>query len=146
MRGRSRRTLSAEEVTLTCEVLLAAALHRRCAYWLLDGRVSRQEQPVELHEWLHEEYFPRVRTELGQPPCIALLVAPVFYKQLLAMAHNAPVEWPTWGARVNCFKEEDAALAWLRQQGAQERERTRLLAASTGTKGAWSGKQLSFHF
>ncbi|ALW83958.1 hypothetical protein AUC43_01885 [Hymenobacter sedentarius] len=146
LRGRLKRALSAEEVTKTCEVLLATATRRRCRYWLLDGRESSNAQPPQLHEWLEEDYFPRVRAQLGHPPCIALLVAPSLWQDLPKLGQEPVSEWPTWAARVGWFKEEEPALAWLQKHGAHERERQRLLAASTGTASTWRGEQLRFNF
>ncbi|WP_426059224.1 hypothetical protein [Hymenobacter sp. B1770] len=144
LRGRTRRALTAEEITKTCEVLLAAALRRRCRYWLLDGRVSPQEQPVELHEWLEEDYFPRVRAQLGQTPCIALLVAPSMWQGLQQPGYDPLGAWPAWGARVGWFKDEEPALAWLRQQGAQESGHKSVLTPGTGHKSRV--EQLQFNF
>ncbi|WP_196283269.1 hypothetical protein [Hymenobacter jeongseonensis] len=145
LRGYSRRTLTAEEVTKTCEVLLAAALHRRCNYWLLDGRVSHHQQPVELHEWLEHDYYPRVRAQLGQSPCIAFLVDPRQWPSLQQFGHSAPLEWPALEARVGWFQEEAAALAWLRAQGAHARERKKMQAA-TARPDRSRGEQLIFNF
>ena len=144
LRGRTRRALTAEEITKTCEVLLAAALRRRCSFWLLDGRVNTTAHPMELHEWLQEDYFPRVRAQLGQLPCIALLVAPAMWQGLSQLGVNWPAEWPSWGARVGWFKEERDALAWLRQQGAQNRNRSQLTGRVP--EPVWGGKQLAFDF
>lgn len=144
LRGRTRRALTAEEVTRTCEVLLAAALRRRCSFWLLDGRVNTNPHPMELHEWLQEDYFPRVRAQLGQPPCIALLVAPSLWQGLTQIGLDAPAEWPSRGVRVGWFQEERDALAWLRYQGARERSRSQL--AGKAPEPVWGGQQLSFDF
>lgn len=148
LRGRTRRALSAEEVTKTCEFLLAIARRRRCPYWLLDGRESLLTQPLELHEWLQADYFPRVRVQLGQPPCIALLVAPDLCSDLQQPGYEATItEWPAWGARVGWFTEESTALAWLRRQEAHARERHQQLAPSAPRMGpAAAGGQLRFNF
>lgn len=146
LRGRTRRALTAEEITKTCEVLLAAALHRRCSFWLLDGRVSTTAHPAELHEWLQEDFFPRVRAQLGQPPCIALLVAPCLWQGMAGAGLHAPTQWPAWGARVGWFKEERDALVWLRHQGAQERSRLQLAGAEMQPAGRGKHQQLSFNF
>lgn len=45
LRGASLRALSAEEITESCELLLATAEAHLCPYWLLDGRHHRREQP-----------------------------------------------------------------------------------------------------
>jgi hypothetical protein len=146
LRGRTRRALSAEEITKTCEVLLAVALRRRCRYWLVDGRVSPDSPPLALHEWLQEDYFPRVRAQLGKAPCIALVVAPTLWQGLEQPGCDSLPEWPMWGARVGWFKEEGAALAWLRQQEAFERENTRLCNWSADEQLDCRGKQLCFNF
>ncbi|OGX85157.1 hypothetical protein BEN47_02160 [Hymenobacter lapidarius] len=146
LRGRTRRALTAEEITRTCEVLLAAAIRRRCAFWLLDGRVNTTVHPAELHEWLQEDYFPRVRVQLGQPPCIALLVAPCLWQDMFSMGLDAPAQWPTWSARVGWFKEERDALAWLRHQGAQARTRLQLAGEERQPLQAGQYQQLSFNF
>ncbi|GAB3297818.1 hypothetical protein [Hymenobacter tenuis] len=55
LQGRDLRPLSAEEVTETCELLLATARLHQCRYWLLDGRSHQQAQPQALQEWMQEE-------------------------------------------------------------------------------------------
>ncbi|SFP88433.1 hypothetical protein [Hymenobacter arizonensis] len=144
LRGRTRRALTAEEITKTCEVLLAAALRRRCRYWLLDGRVSPQEQPAALHEWLEEDYFPRVRAQLGLFPCIAMVVAPSMWQGLQQPSLDPLSAWPAWGARVGWFKEEEPALAWLRKQGAHECGPKSMLPPALDYKK--QGEQLRFNF
>ncbi len=146
LRGRTRRALTAEEITKTCEVLLAAALRRKCSFWLLDGRVNTTAHSAELHDWLQEDYFPRVRAQLGQPPCIALLVAPGLWHDMSDMGLDAPAPWPMWGARVGWFKEEPAALEWLRHQGAQARTRLQLAGEERQPLLAGQYQQLSFNF
>ncbi|OGX86955.1 hypothetical protein BEN48_00945 [Hymenobacter glacialis] len=146
LRGRTRRALTAEEVTKTCEVLLAAALRRRCSFWLLDGRVNTTAHTAELHEWLQEDYFPRVRAQLGHPPCIALLVAPCLWHDMASIGLDAPAQWPMWGARVGWFREERDALEWLRHQGAQARTRLQLTGEEWQPLIAGQYQQLSFNF
>ncbi|WP_188559847.1 hypothetical protein [Hymenobacter glacieicola] len=116
LRGRNPRALSAEEVTETCELLLAAAAQHRCPYWLLDGRANAEHQPVELHEWMREEYFPRVRAVLGQQLQVAFLVKPAVWHGLRERGYEAPQDWASFALHAGWFTEELPALAWLQRQ------------------------------
>lgn len=120
LRGRDLRPLSAEEITETCEVLLAAACFHQCRDWLLDGRSHQQAQPQALHEWMQEEYFPRVRAELKGQPSIAFLVPPFVWEGLRAQGYAQPEDSAFHGVRMAWFTEEEAALAWLAGQQEQQ--------------------------
>lgn len=82
LRGQHLRPLRAEEVTESCELLLATARHRNCACWLLDGRATPYGQPPALRNWLREEYWPRVKASLGRPVRVAFLVTPAVRQEL----------------------------------------------------------------
>ncbi|GAB3722496.1 hypothetical protein GCM10027594_03240 [Hymenobacter agri] len=112
--GTLQRTLSPEEMTECAEQMLRAAQQHQCPSWLLDGRSHTQSQPVALHYWMQEEYFPRVRAELGQPPCIAFLARPRPRQQPGPNATTLP-EWNTPAVRMNWFTDEGAARDWLRR-------------------------------
>jgi hypothetical protein len=116
IRGRNQRLLQAEEVTETCELLLATALRHACPYWLLDGRSHQQEQPQALHNWMREEYFPRVASQLEQPVCIAFLVPGAVWAGLQAKGYDDPLDWHSPVARLGWFTEEGPALVWLTQR------------------------------
>lgn len=110
--GTSLRSLSAEEMTEVAELLLTAARQQNCPYWLLDGRRHVRPQPPALHHWMQEEYFPRVRAELGQPPCIAFLALPTAPQQ--PMPDEAALRaWQTPAVRMGWFTDEAPARAWL---------------------------------
>ncbi|WP_400190577.1 hypothetical protein [Hymenobacter sp. B81] len=114
--GVNPRALSPEEVTEACELLLDQARRHGCPYWLLDGRLNGSEQPRELHEWMQEEYFPRVRTELGRMPSIAFLVTPQVWAGLPTRGYDEPGNWQSRAARMAWFTDDAPALDWLRQQ------------------------------
>jgi hypothetical protein len=116
VRGCDLRPLSAEEITETCEVLLATARHYECQYWLLDGRSHQRAQPQALHHWMQEEYFPRVRAALGGQPCIAFLVPPFVWEGLPAQGYAQPLDSLAHGVRMGWFTQEQEALHWLAQQ------------------------------
>ncbi|WP_460615377.1 hypothetical protein [Hymenobacter seoulensis] len=116
LRGSNSRALSPEEITETCELLLIASQQLQCPYWLLDGRANARHQPRELHEWMREDYFPRVRAALGQRPQVAFVVAPEIWHGLPARGYEAPPEWSSFSLHANWFQEEAPALAWLQQQ------------------------------
>ena len=111
--GSSLRPVSAEEVTASCELLLATAQRHGCAYWLLDGRHHEREQPQALHDWMQEEYFPRVRATLGRLPCVAFMVQPFVWAGLIAKGYDQPQDWQTPNVRMGWFTDEAAARAWL---------------------------------
>ena len=116
LRGYNQRPLSAEEITHTCEALLATALHYDCRHWLLDGRSHQQAQPRELHEWMQEEYFPRVRAHLKGQPCIAFLVPRFVWEGLPAQGYENPLDSFAHDVRMGWFTAEEEALAWLDRQ------------------------------
>lgn len=109
----SLRTLSAEEMTESAELMLEAARQYNCPYWLLDGRRHERPQPRALHYWMQEEYFPRVWAALGQQICVAFLALPA--GQLPQAEHNDTTlqEWQMPAVRMGWFVEEAPARAWL---------------------------------
>lgn len=113
IRGRSLRPLNAEEITVTCELLLATARHHSCAFWLLDGREHVRDQPQCLHDWMREEYLPRVRQVLGQTPCVAFLLPPAVWAGLPARGYPQPLDWQAHAACLGWFTDEAPALVWL---------------------------------
>ncbi|UOG77437.1 hypothetical protein MTX78_23670 (plasmid) [Hymenobacter tibetensis] len=116
LRGEGVRPLNAEEITETCEVLLATALYYGCPYWLLDGRSHQQAQPQELHEWMREEYFPRVQAELQGQPCIAFLVPLFVWTGISQQGYAQVVDASVHGVRLGWFTQENQALPWLAHQ------------------------------
>lgn len=125
IRGLNLRPLDAEEITVTCEWLLHEALRHHCPYWLLDGRAHVQQQPQSLHDWMREEYFPRVCQVLQALPHIAFLVSPAVWAGLPEKGYVEPLAWHSRTARIGWFTQEAPALAWLGQQ--------RLLMRGTNT-------------
>ena len=103
---------------MTCEVLLDTARRHYCRYWLLDGRSHQQAQPQELHHWMQEEYFPRVRTELKGQPCIAFMVPLFVWEGLPGQGYAEPLDSSVHGVRMGWFTNEEDALAWLDRQRA----------------------------
>jgi hypothetical protein len=116
LRGVVLRPLSVVEFTETCELLLTEAQASGCAYWLLDGRADENTRPLDMYEWLGEDYLPRVHRALGTVPCLAFLARPEFWQALQAQgyAHSAPTLQPPT-VRVSWFTDETTALAWLSQ-------------------------------
>lgn len=114
LRDVNQRALSAEEITEACELLLAAARQHGCCDWLLDGRSNPSEQPPELHQWMREEYFPRVRAALGQPLHVAFLVAPAIRQGLERRGLSSVEELHPGVDAIGWFADD--ALAWLARQ------------------------------
>lgn len=94
-------------------MLLATAQRQRCSHWLLDGRSHQREQPQALHDWMREEYFPRVRTTLGTVPSVAFLVPPVIWAGLPGKGYGNPHDWSAQAVRMAWFTEEAPARQWL---------------------------------
>lgn len=117
VRGVVQRPLSAAEFTEACELLLSQAQQHDCPYWLLDGRADRPEQrPLDVYEWLTDEFLPRVRRSLGRVPCLAFIALPAFWEALQARHYAPPSPVQLSPAfRANWFTTEAEALAWLRQ-------------------------------
>jgi len=116
MVGYNHWPLSAEEVTETCEMLLDSAVRHHCPYWLLDGRSHVGQQPRELHDWMREEYFPRVRESLGVQPQVAFLVKPEVWAGLPTRGYEDPNDWLAHAVRMAWFTDEAQARQWLEQQ------------------------------
>jgi hypothetical protein len=116
LRGCVLRPLSATDFTEVSELLLAWARHYACPFWLLDGRVDTQPQPVDVYEWLREEFLPRVQQSLGRIPCIAFVAQPELWQALNALSYAPPAPIVLSAAyRANWFTTEKDALAWLGQ-------------------------------
>jgi hypothetical protein len=113
LRGQQLRPLRAEEVTESCELLLATARQLRCTGWLLDGRATPYGQPLALRQWLREEYWPRVQATLGRPVRVAFLVTSAVRHELDQLGYQQEEVLPVGVGRVGWFTEEAAALAWL---------------------------------
>ncbi|MBF9239821.1 hypothetical protein I2I05_20675 [Hymenobacter sp. BT683] len=113
LRGRHLRPLRAEEVTESCELVLAAARRRDCAGWLLDGRATPYGQPPALRHWLREDYWPRVQAALGRPVRVAFLVTPAVRLELDRLGYEQAEALPLGVGHVGWFLEEEDALAWL---------------------------------
>ena len=120
IRGHTLRELNAEEITFTCELLLDTSLRHGCPYWLLDGRTHVREQPQCLHDWMREDYLPRVRQVLGRQPCIAFLVPPAVWAGLQDKGYAQPLDWQSQAARLGWFTDEGSALDWLARQRCRE--------------------------
>ncbi|MVN78181.1 hypothetical protein GO988_17775 [Hymenobacter sp. HMF4947] len=116
VRGVVLRPLSVAEFTESCEQLLAVAQRHRCPFWLLDGRADAQERPLDVYEWLGEEFMPRVRKALGRIPSLAFIAQPEFWQELQARNYARPSPTgPSAAYRANWFTSEADALAWLHQ-------------------------------
>ncbi len=116
LRGRGLRPLSAPDFTEVSELLLAWGQHYDCPFWLLDGRVDTQPQPLDAYEWLREEFLPRVHRGPGCIPCVAFLAQPELWLALNAQSYAPPAPVILSAAyRANWFTREKEALAWLAQ-------------------------------
>lgn len=112
LRGTVLQPLSALEFTEACEMLLHAARHHRCPYWLLDGRADANFRTPDVYEWLGDEFLPRVQRELGRMPMLAFLARAGFRRKL--HAQNAALPTVVGGAfRSAWFTDESTALDWL---------------------------------
>jgi hypothetical protein len=116
VRGVVLRPLSVAEFTEACELLLAEAQAQNCPYWLLDGRADENTRPLDMYEWLGEDFLPRVHRALGTVPCLAFMARPEFWLALQAQgyANDTPTLKPPV-FRGGWFVDETAALAWLSQ-------------------------------
>jgi hypothetical protein len=116
LRGRVLRPLSATDFTEVGELLLAWGQHYDCPFWLLDGRVDTRPQPLDVYEWLREEFLPRVHQGLGRIPCVAFLAQPEMWLALNTRGYAPPAPVILSSAyRANWFTNEEDALAWLAQ-------------------------------
>lgn len=116
VRGTVLRPLSVAEFTEACELLLAEAQKNRCPYWLLDGRADENTRPLNMYEWLGEDFLPRVHRAFGSVPCLAFIARPEFWQALQTQgyANDAPTLRPSV-FRAGWFTDEAAALNWLSQ-------------------------------
>ena len=115
LRGYLLRSLSAQELTEACEMMLMAALRHDCRYWLLNGSADCRRPPFDVHSWLEEEYLPRVLAALGRPPCLAY-VLPLHWQKGPGMSHGALTNTaPTAMHQMKLFENEASAISWLEQ-------------------------------
>ena len=116
LRAGATRALTFTEVMESCEVLLLYAARHRCPYWVLDRRTGPNEEPPELHNWMQDDYFPRVRAVLGQQPQVAFLVTPAELALLQQQRAAFPQDWHTLSINFGWFTQLPAAEAWLQAQ------------------------------
>jgi hypothetical protein len=116
VRGTVLRPLSVAEFGEACELLLAEAQVHHCPYWLLDGRADENTRPLNMYEWLGEDFLPRVHRALGAVPCLAFIARPEFWQALQAQgyANEAPT-LKSAAFQAGWFTDEAAALGWLGQ-------------------------------
>lgn len=116
LRGRALRRLSAIELTEVSELLLAWAKHYECPFWLLDTWVDTKPQPLDVYEWLRDEFFPRVQRSLNRIPCVAFVAQPKLWQALNILSYAPPIPVILSAAyRAYWFTNEAEALAWLAQ-------------------------------
>jgi hypothetical protein len=94
-------------------LFLATAQATGCAHWLIDRRTHPRQHPAALHEWMHHDFLPRVRTALGRPLHVAFLAAPAECARLHQLQHDRPQDWHFPALRLGWFATEADALAWL---------------------------------
>ena len=107
----AQRPFSATEFTKACAVVLAWAQHYSCPFWLLDGRADVLH-PLDVYEWLREDFLPNAHQVLGRVPYLAFIAQPNFWLALQAQ-HYAPAAPRVLSAayRANWFTTEEAGLA-----------------------------------
>jgi hypothetical protein len=116
LRGTVLCTLTAVELTESCELVLAIAQRHSCPFWILDGRADDIGHQNDVYDWIREEFLPRAYHVLGRIPYVAFLAQPKFWEALQAR-HYAPLD-PVAAAtvfRTSWFVQEEEALAWLAQ-------------------------------
>jgi hypothetical protein len=114
LRGLVLRPLSAVEFTEACEMLLVTAQRYQCSYWLLDGRADENTRPIDVYQWLVEEFLPRVPRALSQVPHLAFVAQPCFWDALQTRSY--PLNDPALASpafRIGWFTEAAAAEDWL---------------------------------
>jgi hypothetical protein len=109
--GRWLRSIDETELHEGYAALRRAALHHRCAYWLIDGR-RRTNRSYNGPEWVTTRFLPELQREMGQPLCVCFLVLPD-YLSALPPDSSATAPGPLRYAR---FVDEGAANAWLAAQ------------------------------
>jgi hypothetical protein len=115
LRGTVQRPLSATEFTEACEAVLAWAQHYDCPFWLLDGRAD-VVQPLDLYEWLREDFLPHAHKVLDRVPYLAFIGESDFWLALQAQHYAPSATWVLSAAyRANWFTTEEAGVAWLAQ-------------------------------
>ena len=113
LRGCLLRSLSGQELTEACEMMLTAALRHNCRYWLLNGSANCCRPPFDMHSWLEEEYLPRVLAALGRPPCLAYIL-PLHWQEELGMGCWASANTAQLAMhRTELFENEAPAISWL---------------------------------
>jgi len=116
VRGVVLRPLSAAEFTEACELLLAEAQAHQCPYWLLDGRADENTRPLNIYEWMGEDFLPRVHRALGSVPCLAFIARPEFWLALQTQGYASDALTLRRAVfRADWFTDETAALTWLNQ-------------------------------
>ena len=116
LRGQVHRPMSESEFTEACECMLMQAERHRCPYWLLDSRRDAHVRMPDVYDWLTDEFLPRVRTALGQAPCIACVAPASFWHELQAAA-PLPLANPDVAYRARAFTTEADARQWLQWVG-----------------------------
>ena len=110
------RPVSGAETRQGYQLILAAGQECHCPYWLLDGR-RRQPADADTTRWGLEEFFPRLRTALGQPVFMSQLLSPLYQ----ALTDTQPAfqqaeQGPNRTYEMRRFNDETRAVQWLQQQ------------------------------
>ena len=103
------------ELTQAGELLLATAQEHNCPYWLLDARFDEYRHRPDLYHWAEDYFLPRVRTMLGTPPVVAILIDLDFWRELENRGHLIDQPTPAEAFRLGWFTEEAPAYALLHQ-------------------------------
>jgi hypothetical protein len=109
------REVSAPETREGYHQVLAAARQTNCPYWLLDGR-RRKPADAATTQWGFQEFFPTLRSQLGQDAFLSQLLSP-YYQQI---TQELPVfqeneTSPTQTYHMRRFNDEASAVQWLRE-------------------------------
>jgi hypothetical protein len=98
------------------QLLQAAQHHGDCCYWLLDMRERNWHMP-SFGQWVSTEFAAAVRAALAPPVFVAYILSPR-HRSAAARAQEQRAQQHSQAQQLhsNIFDDEEAALAWLRQQ------------------------------
>lgn len=112
--ARWQRSVTGSETRAGYQLILDAAQHDGCNYWLLDGR-RRQPADAETTHWGFYEFFPSIGPQLGKRVFMSQLLS-LFYQQLTEgmVVFQQHENQPLNQYRMRRFDDEAKAVAWLR--------------------------------
>lgn len=108
------REVSGNETREGYHQILALARQTNCPFWLLDGR-RRKPADEETTKWGFQDFFPKLRNDLGKEVFLSQLLSP--YYQQITQALPVFQESEANAAHtyyMRRFNDEASAVAWLR--------------------------------